>query len=78
MEEIEDEPSFELFQEPTDFYQPEKQPTQAYYRTLNDQDLTLRLVGSSPLWVGELHSISTASGYCDLIPLLSDDKSGIP
>lgn len=41
----------DLFQEPADFYQPEKQPTFANYSLKTGQFLTLRLVGHSPLWV---------------------------
>lgn len=43
--------SLDLFQEPTDFYQPEKPPTFVSYTLRNGQALRLRLVGHSPLWV---------------------------
>ncbi|KAK4556997.1 Protein N-terminal and lysine N-methyltransferase efm7 [Recurvomyces mirabilis] len=39
-----------LFQEPEDFYRPEKQPTNVEHRLLNGEVLVLRLVGHSPLW----------------------------
>ncbi|KAJ9632393.1 Protein N-terminal and lysine N-methyltransferase efm7 [Taxawa tesnikishii (nom. ined.)] len=39
-----------LFQEPQDFYQPEKQPTFVQHRLLDGQELNLRLVGHNPLW----------------------------
>lgn len=41
-----------IFQEPDDYYPPEKQPTTATYQMINGTDLTLRLVGHNPLWVG--------------------------
>lgn len=45
----------DLFQEPADFYQPEKQATSASHQLLSGKDLTVRLVGHNPLWV-RLHS----------------------
>ncbi|TKA83359.1 hypothetical protein B0A55_01023 [Friedmanniomyces simplex] len=39
-----------LFNEPDDYYQPEKEPTVVEHRMLNGQSLKLRLVGHSPLW----------------------------
>ena len=41
-----------IFKEPEDFYQPEKPPTTASHTMLSGQELTLRFVGQSPLWVG--------------------------
>lgn len=41
-----------LFNEPEGFYQAEKPPTIAKHRLLSGQELTLRLVGHNPLWVG--------------------------
>lgn len=41
----------DLFEEPPNFYQPEKLPTFTTYTLQNGQPLTLRLVGHSPLWV---------------------------
>jgi nicotinamide N-methyltransferase len=49
-----EENGLDLFAEPTDYYKPEKQPTQVQHQTLSNQTLTLHLVGSSPLWVGRL------------------------
>ncbi|KAK3116104.1 Protein N-terminal and lysine N-methyltransferase efm7 [Teratosphaeriaceae sp. CCFEE 6253] len=46
----EDDTTAGLFQEPDDFYLPEKQPTSVEHRMLNGHVLTLRLVGHSPLW----------------------------
>ncbi|EOA90415.1 uncharacterized protein SETTUDRAFT_175461 [Exserohilum turcica Et28A] len=40
----------DLFQEPADFYQPEKQATSASHQLLSGKDLTVRLVGHNPLW----------------------------
>lgn len=42
-----------IFKEPEGFYEPEKQPTCVSYQTLNGQVLSLRLIGHSPLWVGD-------------------------
>lgn len=48
----EDDPvSLDLFQEPADFYQPEKPATFTTYTLQNGQTISLRLVGHSPLWV---------------------------
>lgn len=41
----------DLFQEPADFYQPEKQATFATHKLLSGTDLNVRLVGHNPLWV---------------------------
>ncbi|KAL2414110.1 Protein N-terminal and lysine N-methyltransferase efm7 [Exophiala dermatitidis] len=47
----EDDPvSLDLFQEPADFYQPEKPATFTTYTLQNGQTISLRLVGHSPLW----------------------------
>jgi len=46
-----DEEGIDLFQEPADFYEPEKQASFASHRLLSGQDLTVRLVGHNPLWV---------------------------
>ncbi|XP_014562283.1 hypothetical protein COCVIDRAFT_21880 [Bipolaris victoriae FI3] len=40
----------DLFQEPADYYQPEKQATFASHKLLSGKDLTVRLVGHNPLW----------------------------
>ncbi|KAI4608113.1 hypothetical protein J4E83_009296 [Alternaria metachromatica] len=45
-----DEESLDLFQEPTDFYEPEKQATFASHQLLSGKELTVRLVGHNPLW----------------------------
>jgi nicotinamide N-methyltransferase len=49
-----EEEGLDLFQEPTDFYQPEKQATFASHELLSGQKLTVRLVGHNPLWVSRL------------------------
>ncbi len=42
---------FSLFQEPSDFYQPEKQATFATHKLLSGKEIEVRLVGHNPLWV---------------------------
>jgi hypothetical protein len=49
-----DEEGIDLFQEPADFYEPEKQPSFASHQLLSGQEVTVRLVGHNPLWVGHL------------------------
>lgn len=51
--EVEEE-SIDLFQEPADFYEPEKQASFASHQLLSGQKLTVRLVGHNPLWVSNL------------------------
>jgi nicotinamide N-methyltransferase len=46
-----DEVEIDIFQEPADFYQPEKQPTFASHQLLSGTELRIRLVGHNPLWV---------------------------
>ena len=46
-----DEGEVDLFQEPADFYQPEKQATFASHKLLSGTELNIRLVGHNPLWV---------------------------
>lgn len=43
--------SLDIFQEPEDFYQPEKPATFTTYTLRTGQAINLRLVGHSPLWV---------------------------
>ncbi|KAJ4376181.1 Protein N-terminal and lysine N-methyltransferase efm7 [Neocucurbitaria cava] len=45
-----DEESLDLFQEPADFYEPEKQATFASHQLLSGKELKVRLVGHNPLW----------------------------
>jgi nicotinamide N-methyltransferase len=45
------EEGLDLFQEPADFYEPEKQATFASHQLLSGKELTVRLVGHNPLWV---------------------------
>ncbi|KAH8724042.1 hypothetical protein GQ44DRAFT_287252 [Phaeosphaeriaceae sp. PMI808] len=47
------EDSFDLFQEPEGFYEPEKQPTIASHQLLSGQELSVQLVGHNPLWVSK-------------------------
>ncbi|KAH8626602.1 epoxide hydrolase [Alternaria alternata] len=44
------EEGLDLFQEPADFYEPEKQATFASHQLLSGKELTVRLVGHNPLW----------------------------
>lgn len=39
-----------IFEEPEGFYEPEKEPSSVSYRTSKGEELSLRLVGQSPLW----------------------------
>jgi nicotinamide N-methyltransferase len=43
--------SLDIFDEPADYYQPDKPATFVDYTLRNGQTLNLRLVGHSPLWV---------------------------
>lgn len=52
-EDVEDDGGLDIFKEPEDFYEPEKQPTFVSYQTSTGQVLSLRLTGHSPLWVGD-------------------------
>ncbi|ORY13195.1 putative methyltransferase-domain-containing protein [Clohesyomyces aquaticus] len=40
----------DLFQEPSDFYPPEKESTTASHQLLSGKELHIRLVGHNPLW----------------------------
>lgn len=57
--------ALDLFQEPDGFYKPEPEPTQVVHRMLDGRDLSLRLVGHNPLWVGSIfkHFMSTTRNY---------------
>ena len=46
-----DNEGLDLFQEPADYYEPEKQPTFASHTTRSGQEIQVRLVGHNPLWV---------------------------
>ncbi|MCJ1306827.1 nicotinamide n-methyltransferase, partial [Agyrium rufum] len=46
----EDELPSDLFQEPADYYPPEKPATFASYELVSGETLDLRLVGGNPLW----------------------------
>jgi len=47
-----DDGTVSLFNEPEGYYQREKSPTIIKHHMLSGQELTLRLVGHNPLWVG--------------------------
>jgi nicotinamide N-methyltransferase len=46
-----EEGGLDLFQEPSDFYAPEKEATFASHSLLSGKELNIRLVGHNPLWV---------------------------
>jgi nicotinamide N-methyltransferase len=46
-----DEDGLDMFQEPADFYQPEKEATFAAHQLRSGKEFTVRLVGHNPLWV---------------------------
>jgi hypothetical protein len=48
--------AFDLFQEPKDYYEPEKEPTKVEHKTLKGEVLQLNLVGHNPLWVSVAHA----------------------
>lgn len=50
----------DLFQEPSDFYQPEKEATFESHQLLSGKDLRIRLVGHNPLWVRD----AACGAYC--------------
>ena len=58
-----DDTGLGLFKEPEGFYEPEKQPTTVSHTTQGGKELSLRLVGHSPLWVG----VSISSFYCSAL-----------
>ncbi|KAF1951215.1 hypothetical protein CC80DRAFT_425218 [Byssothecium circinans] len=45
-----EEGGIDLFQEPADYYPPEKEATFASHRLLSGNELNVRLVGHNPLW----------------------------
>ena len=47
-----------LFQEPNDYFQPEKPCTYVDYTLRSGQTLRLRLVGHNPLWVLPTHELT--------------------
>ena len=52
-DDIEQDDYANIFEDPAGFYEPEKEPTFVSYETLTGQVLSLRLIGHSPLWVGQ-------------------------
>ena len=57
-----DEGELGIFAEPEGYYQPEKEPTFAKHEMQDGRELSLRMVGHNPLWVGRL--IALASRQC--------------
>lgn len=56
--------NLDLFNEPEGFFQEKKEPTTIVHKTLNGEQLSLRLVGYSPLWVGARGSVEVHFLYC--------------
>lgn len=52
-----DEGGLDLFQEPVDYFEPEKEATFATHQLLSGKEFTVRLVGHNPLWVRLQHSM---------------------
>jgi len=59
MSDIDD--SFDMFQEPTDYYQEEKKPTFVEHGLADGRRLSLRLVGHNPLWVCRNTNVASSS-----------------
>jgi hypothetical protein len=64
-----DDEGIDLFREPVDFYEPEKQASFASHKLLSGQGLTVRLVGHNPLWVSYDLSNSTITHFVILLVL---------
>ncbi|OAL44619.1 hypothetical protein IQ07DRAFT_245050 [Pyrenochaeta sp. DS3sAY3a] len=61
-----DDEGVDIFQEPTDFYQPEKEATFATHQLLSGNQITVRLVGHNPLWGHYLWNAGrTVSAYLE-------------
>lgn len=60
--------ALDLFQEPDDFYEKAREPTQVAHKTLNGETLNLRLVGSNPLWVGGSTWLPIEEGSIHALP----------
>jgi nicotinamide N-methyltransferase len=56
------EESIDFFQEPADFYEPEKEASFASHTLLSGKELTVRLVGHNPLWVSFLVKLQPFHG----------------
>ena len=52
-----DEGGLDLFQEPVDYFEPDKKATFATHQLLSGKEFTVRLVGHNPLWVRLQHSM---------------------
>ena len=46
-----DDEAADIFQEPPNYYAPDKEATFASHQLLSGKELTVRLVGHNPLWV---------------------------
>ena len=47
----EEDETIDIFQEPADYYKPEKPCTFQTHTLDNGQEITVRLIGFNPLWV---------------------------
>ncbi|KAF2834233.1 hypothetical protein M501DRAFT_1001389 [Patellaria atrata CBS 101060] len=47
---LDEEDNIDLFQEPSDYYEPEKPATFAAHQLLSGDEVSIRLIGHSPLW----------------------------
>ena len=48
-----------MFADPEGYYQPEKEPTFAKHEMQDGRELSLRMVGHNPLWVGTLIALAS-------------------
>jgi hypothetical protein len=65
----------DLFQEPADFYKPEKEATFATHQLLSGKEITVRLVGHNPLWVSD---VLTSQGLSHLSFLMLSRHCVLP
>lgn len=60
-----DDESIDLFQEPADFYEPEKEASFASHTLLSGEEIRVRLVGHNPLWVSYFVPLCEFEDYGD-------------
>jgi len=73
-----DEGGLDLFQEPADYFEPEKEATFATHRLLSGKEFTVRLVGHNPLWV-RLHQslVLSTSKASPISPAFTFSKAAL-
>lgn len=54
-----DEGDLGMFADPEGYYEPEKEPTFAKHEMQDGRELSLRMVGHNPLWVGTLIALAS-------------------